>query len=100
MMDVRQEKDQKPAASMLELYAMLLRSFVDQVDNQNSLPACTQKLQEWNRPRSRKLEAIPVLELGSRKQEILKKTARRPVPSQYDPQPISMQSPNPALVEN
>ena len=39
---------------------------------------CTQMLQEWNRPQFRNLEAMPVLELGSRLQEILKNTARRP----------------------
>ena len=57
---------------------------------------CIQNLQEWNRP---KLEAIPILELGSQKQVILKKTARRLFPSQCDPQPSSMQSSIPALVE-
>ena len=33
---VRQEKDQRPAANMLERCVMLLRSSVDQVDSQSS----------------------------------------------------------------
>ena len=34
---VRQEKDRRPAANMLECCVMLLRSSVDQVDSQSSL---------------------------------------------------------------
>ena len=45
------------------------------------------------------MEAIPVLELGCRRQEILKKQSRRPVPSQYDPRPLSVCSPDPGLME-
>ena len=50
---------------------------------------CTQKLQEWNRPRNKKVEILPVV---ARKQEILKKSSYHqcPVPSQYDPRPPSM----------
>ena len=33
---------------------------------------CTEKLQEWNRPRPRKAEPIPVIELTSRRNEIKK----------------------------
>ena len=33
----------------------------------------TQKLQEWNQPRSRRVDVIPVMDLSSRRQEILKK---------------------------
>ena len=57
------------------------------------------KLQEWNRPRPRKVDVIPVLELGSRKDAILKKQAHCPVPSQYDPRPCSMQSCDSSLIE-
>lgn len=60
---------------------------------------CTERLQEWNRPRPRRVEAIPVLELSSRKQEILKKQSHCPVPSQYDPHPLSMRAPDPCLME-
>ena len=34
---------------------------------------CTDKLQEWNRPRPKKLDIIPVADLSSRRQEILKR---------------------------
>ena len=33
----------------------------------------TQKLQEWNQPRSRRVEVIPAIDLSSRRQEILRK---------------------------
>ena len=42
----------------------------------------TEKLQEWNQPRSRRVEVIQAIDLSSRRQEILKKDAstRSPVP--------------------
>lgn len=53
---------------------------------------CTEKLQEWNVPRPRKVDVVPVIELSSRKEKILKKKTRcHPVPSQYDPRPSSIQ---------
>ncbi len=54
------------------------------------LLTCTEKLQEWNRPKQKKVEVIPVLDLTARKQSILKTSYRCPVPSQYDPRPASM----------
>ena len=61
---------------------------------------CTQKLQEWNVPRPRKVDVIPVIELSSRKEQILKKKSRsHPVPSQYDPRPASMQTYDSSLTE-
>ena len=47
------------------------------------------KLQEWNRPRPKKLDIIPVADLSSRRHEILK-TERKEnslSPSCYDPRP-------------
>ncbi len=42
---------------------------------------CTQKLQDWNRPRPRKVEVIPVLDLGYRRQKLTKNREKtRPVP--------------------
>jgi len=32
---------------------------------------CTERLQEWNKPRGKRVEAIPVEEFGSRKQRLL-----------------------------
>lgn len=61
---------------------------------------CTQRLQEWNKPRPRKVEPIPVLELTARRKEILNSKRRlRPVPSQYDPRPLSLRSPDPLRLE-
>ena len=50
---------------------------------------CTDKLQEWNRPRPKKLDIIPVANLSSRRHEILKKEKKgnSPSPSCYDPRP-------------
>ena len=46
----------------------------------------TEKLQQWNRPRPKKLEAMPITELGARRQVILKKARRqRPISTLYDP---------------
>ena len=61
---------------------------------------CTEQLQRWNQPRPKKLEVIPVVELGSRKDKILKKENQLPVPSRYDPRPSSMRHPNTALIES
>ena len=64
----------------------------------------TQKLKEWNRPRQRRVEAIPVLDLNACKHQITKKdtgSTYHPIPSQYDPRPLSLRSPiNSTTVEN
>lgn len=62
---------------------------------------CTEKLQEWNVPRPRKVDVVPVIELSSRKEKILKKKTRcHPVPSHYDPRPSSIQQiPDTSLTE-
>jgi hypothetical protein len=59
---------------------------------------CTEKVQEWNKPRPQNVEITPVLELSHRKQEILKQKRDSPsFPAEYDPYPcpIGMHSPNP-----
>ena len=62
---------------------------------------CTQRLQEWNKPRPRKVNPIPVLELTSRRKELLRaKGNPRPVPTQYDPRPASLRCPDPVQLEN
>ena len=56
----------------------------------------TQHLQEWNKPRPRKIDPIPVLELTSRRKELLRaKGSPRPIPTQYDPRPSSLRDPDP-----
>lgn len=48
---------------------------------------CTDQLQQWNRPRPKKLEVIPVAKLSSRRSEILKKVSRSTSVSTFDPRP-------------
>ena len=50
---------------------------------------CTEKLQEWNRPRPRKAEPISVIELTSRRNEIKKKEISFSF-KEYDPQPPAL----------
>lgn len=57
----------------------------------------TEKLQEWNKPRRKKLETMPV---AARKQVILNKVSDlRPVPSLYDPRPVTLREFNPDNLE-
>ena len=61
---------------------------------------CTQRLQEWNKPRPRKVEPIPVLNLTARRKEILhRKNTVRPTPPEYDPRPISLREPGQLQLE-
>ena len=48
---------------------------------------CTDQLQQWNRPRPKKLEVIPVAKLSSRRSETLKKVSRSTSVSTFDPPP-------------
>ena len=55
----------------------------------------TEKLKQWNRPRPKKLETMPITELGARRQVILKKArSQRPIPTLYDPRPFSIRETN------
>lgn len=50
---------------------------------------CTDKLQEWNKPRPKKLAMVPVTSLTSRRNELLlKKKKTSPVVS-FDPRPVN-----------
>ena len=53
---------------------------------------CTQKLQEWNRPRAKRVDLISVENLGARRQELVNPNLQRarPTPSQYDPRPLHL----------
>ena len=59
----------------------------------------TERLQEWNRPRPRKAEAIPVIELSTRTNEIKKKEVNFSF-KDYNPQSPSLKIDQPQLVEN
>ena len=53
---------------------------------------CTERLQQWNKPRPHRLEVIPVNELNSRKLQILKQDFLEESPANYDPCPLPMWS--------
>ena len=61
--------------------------------------SCTEKLQDWNHPRPRKAEAIPVIELNTRRNEIKKKEVSLSF-KEYNPQPLGLKVDQPQLVEN
>ena len=48
-------------------------------------PTCTDQLQQWNRPRPKKLEGILVANFCSRRDELLKKVSRITSVSAFDP---------------
>ena len=60
---------------------------------------CTEKLQAWNKPKPKKVDPIPVEEFSQRKSEITKKEVKMRI-GEYDPRPTSIQTNNPALLEN
>ena len=68
-----------------------------------SLPdflTCTDKLQTWNKPKSKKVEPIPVEDFCRRKTEITRKQNKRQSIAEYDRYPTSVQTNNAALLEN
>ena len=62
---------------------------------------CTEKLQEWNQPRPKKLQHIPVTDMEARRRELVqgKCFAPRPVPGVYDPRPPHLRSADPEALE-
>ena len=63
-----------------------------------SLPellTCTDLLQQWNRPRTRKVEPIPVEKLGDRRREFLPSKVRaKGSQMAYDPRPLHLRGVN------
>ena len=61
-----------------------------------SLPthkSCTDKLQEWNKPRGKRVDPIPVEQLGSRRRELqTDKTRATGSKMVFDPRPLKFQS--------
>ncbi len=54
----------------------------------------TENIQEWNKPRGKRVEVIPIQDFEGRKREILGHSKEIPVPKDYDPRPISLHSPD------
>ena len=57
---------------------------------------CTQRLQEWNKPRGRKVESLPVTDLKEHKITLnvanLNRMESSRIPSNFDPRPANMRS--------
>ena len=60
---------------------------------------CTEKLQEWNRPRGKKVQPIPVEDFIDRKHEILGNYRQAPAQREYNPRPPRYHTPDVARVE-
>ena len=58
--------------------------------------SCTDKLQSWNKPRSRKVDIIPVEELCARRSELNNKMHKSVI---YDPRPEQFQKVLPSSIE-
>jgi len=61
---------------------------------------CTDRLQQWNKPRPKKVDPIPVAEFSKRKVDIVKKGNKDLCISKFNPRPSSKQADNPSLLEN
>ena len=61
---------------------------------------CTDKLQQWNRPRGRHVDPIPVEQLGTRRRDLMP-TKERALGSQmiFDPRPLCLRGANPVALE-
>ena len=57
---------------------------------------CTQRLQEWNKPRARKVESLPIIDLKENKITLnvanLNQMESSQIPSNFDPRPANMHS--------
>ena len=51
---------------------------------------CTDRLQSWNKPHAKKVDPIPVDELGLRRRELLKGSISRSPSVLFDPRPLSL----------
>ena len=61
---------------------------------------CTDKLQQWNHPRAKRIDPIPVNPLGTRRRELLpprKKSSGANVI--FDPRPLAYREPDPGALE-
>lgn len=61
---------------------------------------CTDTLQSWNRPRARKVEPIPVDQLGDHQRELLPSRVRAKGSQMiYDPRPLDLRQSDPQAIE-
>ena len=65
---------------------------------------CTQRLQEWNKPRAKKVDPIAVEDIRGHQQVIMADTPRKlirnpRIPSNFDPQPVDCRQTDPIALE-
>ena len=64
------------------------------------LLTCTDQLQQWNRPRGRKIDPIPVDQIGIRRRELLPSKVRSKGSGMiYDPRPLHLREVDPQAIE-
>ena len=82
-----------PTASCKHIGALCyaLRNFCDHGRVPKFL-TCTQRLQEWNQPRKKKVDPVPVVDIKDRKQSIkgVRKSSGSRTPTKYDPRPPNL----------
>lgn len=59
---------------------------------------CTDKLQQWNHPRGRRVDPVPVDQIDARRRELL--PSKRAAHQVYDPRPMKFRMPDPILLED
>ena len=77
---------------------MLCSRFFLHIEKLPDFTTHTEKLQEWNRPRPRKVEPIPVTELSGRRREIKKNSVFSL--KDFNPQPPEIQVDQHCLLES
>lgn len=61
---------------------------------------CTDRLQAWNQPRKKKVDPIPVDELGNRRRELLQMSATSTSSVMFDPRPMEYRTRDDDATEN
>ncbi len=61
---------------------------------------CTDRLQTWNQPRKKKVDPIPVDELGNRRRELLQMSSRSTSSVMFDPRPMDYRTKDDNAIEN
>jgi hypothetical protein len=87
----------------MEVWTTLSYALVDYFRFHSSpeIVTCTDKLQQWNQPRARKVEPIPVEKIGERRRNLLPSKFRSKGSQMvYDPRPLDCRSKDEQSIEN
>ena len=93
--------DQRPIGSCKHIGALsnAMADFV-KVSASPDYRTCTDVLQQWNRPRSHKVEQIPVDKVGERRRELVPTKVRAKGSKMgFDPWPLNLRKPNTKAIE-